>query len=95
MNPFPTPSGSPEPSGQLQFPYNVLALLREERDKLIKDRNTQKGRIKICEKEEARWKQNRMAYRNNLKNININIIEANSKIKEELDRMDDLAEEDI
>tara|TARA_Y100001938_G_C7844701_1_gene307828 strand:- start:141 stop:503 length:363 start_codon:yes stop_codon:yes gene_type:complete len=83
------------PSGELQYPYNVIALLREERDDLIKLRKEEKNKIKICEREEARWKQNRMQYRNSLKNINIDIIESNEKIKAELDKIDDLTEEDV
>ena len=88
-------SSGVSPSGELKYPYNVIALLREERDNLIRLRNTEKGRIKICEREESSWKRNRMQYRNNLKNINISIIEANEKIKNELDKIDDLTEEDI
>ena len=82
-------------SSGVVHPYYGSNILREERDDLIKLRKEEKNKIKICEREEARWRQNRMQYRNILKNINIDIIESNEKIKAELDKIDDLTEEDV
>ena len=84
-----TPSGS----GNKNYPYNVLKILREERDALVNQRNHRKQKIKFCEGQENIWKEQRLKVRDELIEINQTIIEANVKIKIELEKINDIAEQ--
>ena len=74
------------PSGR----YAKLIDLRIERDKLINERNHIKSRIELCEGQEKIWKDGRNKFRQELKDVNQNIITHNENIKLEMERINNL-----
>tara|TARA_Y100001973_G_C5201298_1_gene337887 strand:- start:3598 stop:3879 length:282 start_codon:yes stop_codon:yes gene_type:complete len=92
MNIAPSGNNTPSGSGNKNYPYNVLKILREERDNLVNQRNHRKQKMKFCEDQEDIWKQQRLKFREELIGINESIIDANIQIKIEIEKINDIAE---
>ena len=71
------------PSGK----YTKVIELRIERDKLVNERHHLKSRIGLCEDQEKIWKDQRRKFAQELKGVNEEIIEYNTNIKIEMQRI--------
>ena len=71
------------PSGK----YTKVIELRIERDKLVNERHHIKSRIGLCEDQEKIWKDQRRKFAQELKGVNEEIIEYNTNIKIEMQRI--------
>lgn len=71
------------PSGK----YAKLIELRIERDRLVNERHHLKSRMGLCEGQEKIWKDQRREFAKELKGVNQEIIEYNTNIKIEMQRI--------